>query len=101
VADLFGQVDVLLAPTTPCPTPRIGQDRIVLDGVAVLTRPNLGVYTHPRSFIGLPVLSVPVTRPGALPLGVQVVGAPFREAHVLRVGALLEAKGVVAAAVSA
>jgi hypothetical protein len=29
------------------------------------------------------------------------VGAPFREAHVLRVGALLEAKGVVAAAVSA
>jgi AtzE family amidohydrolase len=101
VADLFGKVDVLLAPTTPCPAPLIGQDRIVLDGVEVLTRPNLGVYTQPLSFIGLPVLSVPVTRPGALPLGVQLVGAPFREAHVLRVGALLEAKGVVAAAVSA
>ena len=101
VADLFGNVDVLLAPTTPCPAPRIGQDRIVLDGVEVLTRPNLGVYTQPLSFIGLPVLSVPVVRPGALPLGVQIVGAPFREAHVLRVGALLEAKGVVVAAVSA
>lgn len=101
VAELFGEVDVLLAPTTPCPAPRIGQDRIVLDGVEVLTRPNLGVYTQPLSFIGLPVLSAPVTRPGALPLGVQIVGAPFREAHVLRVGALLEAKGVVAAAVSA
>jgi Asp-tRNA(Asn)/Glu-tRNA(Gln) amidotransferase A subunit family amidase len=36
-----------------------------------------------------------------MPLGVQIVGAPFREAHVLRVGALLEAKGVVVAAVSA
>jgi len=101
VAELFGEVDVLLAPTTPCPAPRIGQDRIVLDGVEVLTRPNLGVYTQPLSFIGLPVLSAPVTRPGALPLGVQIVGAPYREAHVLRVGALLEAKGVVAAVVSA
>jgi aspartyl-tRNA(Asn)/glutamyl-tRNA(Gln) amidotransferase subunit A len=101
VADLFGEVDVLLAPTTPCPAPRIGQDRIILDGVEVLTRPNLGVYTQPLSFIGLPVLSIPVVGPGALPLGVQVVGAPFREVDVLRVGALLEAKGVAAAAVSA
>ena len=101
VAELFGEVDVLLAPTTPCPAPRIGQDRIVLDGVEVMVRPNLGVYTQPLSFIGLPVLSVPVVRPGAMPLGVQIVGAPFREAHVLRVGALLEAKGVAAAAVSA
>jgi Asp-tRNA(Asn)/Glu-tRNA(Gln) amidotransferase A subunit family amidase len=101
VAALFNSVDVLLAPTTPCAAPRIGQDRIVLDGVEVLTRPNLGVYTQPLSFIGLPVLSVPVTRRGALPLGVQLVGAPFREADILRVGALLEAKGVVAAALSA
>jgi AtzE family amidohydrolase len=101
VAELFGEVDVLLAPTTPCPAPRIGQDRVVLDGVEVMVRPNLGVYTQPLSFIGLPVLSVPVARTGGMPLGVQLVGAPFREAHVLRVGALLEAKGVVAAAVTA
>jgi len=101
VAELFGEVDVLLAPTTPCPAPRIGQERILLDGVEVMVRPNLGVYTQPLSFIGLPVLSVPVTAPGAMPLGVQLIAAPFREAHVLRVGALLEAKGVVAAAVTA
>jgi len=100
VAEIFREVDVLLAPTTPCPAPRIGQERIVLDGVEVLTRPNLGVYTQPISFIGLPVLSVPI-RTGALPLGVQIIGAPFRETHVLRVGALLESKGVVAAAVAA
>lgn len=100
VAELFREIDVLLAPTTPCVAPRIGQERMTLDGVEVLTRPNLGLYTQPLSFIGLPVLSVPVTRPGALPLGVQIIGAAFREAHVLRVGALLEAKGVVAAAVS-
>jgi AtzE family amidohydrolase len=100
VAELFREVDVLLAPTTPCPAPRIGQEKMVLGGVEVLTRPNLGVYTQPLSFIGLPVLSVPVGRVGSLPLGVQIIGSPFREAHVLRVGALLEAKGVAAAAVT-
>ncbi|HEY7654102.1 MAG TPA: AtzE family amidohydrolase [Methylomirabilota bacterium] len=100
VAELFREVDVLLAPTTPCPAPRIGQEKMVLDGVEVLTRPNLGVYTQPLSFIGLPVLSVPVGRVGALPLGVQIIGSPFREAHVLRVGALLEAKGVAVAAIT-
>jgi AtzE family amidohydrolase len=101
VAELFREVDVLLAPTTPCPAPRIGQERIILDGVEVMIRPNLGVYTQPLSFICLPVLSVPVVAPGAMPLGVQLIGAPFREAHVLRVGALLEAKGVVGTAVTA
>jgi len=100
VAEIFREVDILLAPTTPCPAPRIGQDRIVLDGVEVLTRPNLGVYTQPISFVGLPVLSVPI-RTGTLPLGVQIIGAPFREAHVLRLGARLESKGVVAAVVAA
>jgi len=101
VGEIFRDVDVLLAPTTPCPAPLIGQDRIVLDGVEVLTRPNLGLYTQPLSFIGLPVLTVPVAGSGAMPLGVQIVAAPFREAHALRVGALLEGKGVAAAVISA
>ncbi len=101
VTRIFREVDVLLAPTTPCAAPLIGQERMTMDGVEVLTRPNLGVYTQPISFIGLPVLSVPVTMPGTMPLGVQIIAAPFREAHALRVGALLEAKGVAAAVVSA
>jgi AtzE family amidohydrolase len=100
VAALFREVDVVLAPTTPCPAPRIGQERMVLDGVEVMTRPNLGIFTQPLSFIGLPVLSVPVTGRGLLPLGVQVIAAPFQEAHVLRVGALLEARGVAVPAIA-
>ncbi len=101
VTRIFREVDVLLAPTTPCAAPLIGQERMTMDGVEVLTRPNLGVYTQPISFIGLPVLSVPVTMPGTMPLGVQIITAPFREAHALRVGALLEVKGVAAAVVTA
>jgi Asp-tRNA(Asn)/Glu-tRNA(Gln) amidotransferase A subunit family amidase len=65
-----------------------------------MTRPNLGIFTQPLSFIGLPVLSVPVTGRGLLPLGVQVIAAPFQEAQVLRVGALLEARGVAVPAIA-
>jgi Asp-tRNA(Asn)/Glu-tRNA(Gln) amidotransferase A subunit family amidase len=42
------------------------------------------------------VLAAPVTT-GVLPLGVQLVAAPFREAALFRVAARLEAEGVVAA----
>src|SRR4029077_987659 len=99
VAAVLREVDVLLAPTTPCPAPRIGQERMTLDGVEVLPRTNLGVFTQPLSVIVLPILSVPVPTAGALPLGVQIIAAPFREDQVLRVGALLEAKGAAAAAI--
>ena len=84
VRALFERVDVVLAPTTPYPAPRIGQDRIQVDGAEVLARPTLGLYTQPLSFIGLPVISVPLARTSGLPLGVQLVGAPFQESALLR-----------------
>ena len=100
VREIFERVDVLLAPTTPYPAPRIGQDRILVGGVEVLARGTLGLYTQPLSFIGLPVISVPVHRAGRLPLGVQLVGAPFRESTLLRVAAFLEERGVIAAPIA-
>jgi Asp-tRNA(Asn)/Glu-tRNA(Gln) amidotransferase A subunit family amidase len=94
VRELFRNVDVILAPATPCSAIRIGQPTIVLDGKEVPSRPNMGIFTQPLSFIGLPVISVPVFEPGSLPLGVQVIGAPYREASVLRVARQLEQMGV-------
>lgn len=99
VRELFSKVDVILAPTTPFPAIRIGQPTIVIDGKEVLSRPNLGLFTQPLSFIGLPVISVPVFDSGSLPVGVQVIGAPYREASVLRVARQLEQMGVTAAPV--
>ncbi len=58
--DLFEEVDVILAPTTPCRAPRGGQTTFLLDGVEFPLRPNIGLYTQPISFIGLPVVAVPV-----------------------------------------
>lgn len=99
VREVFQNVDVILAPTTPIPAPLIGQQTMILDGEEILVRPHLGLFTQPLSFIGLPVLSVPIQRPDALPLGVQLIAAPYNEALLLRVAAVLEAKGVIAAPV--
>ena len=97
VLALFDDVDVILAPTTPYRPPRIGQATMVLDGVEVLTRPNIGLFTQPISFIGLPVVSVPVRPDAGLPLGVQVIAAPWREDLALRVAGALERAGVASA----
>jgi aspartyl-tRNA(Asn)/glutamyl-tRNA(Gln) amidotransferase subunit A len=97
-AEIFRGVDILLAPATPCRAPLIGQKTFVLDGREMPIRPNLGLFTQPISFIGLPVCVVPVwTEREALPIGVQIIGPPWREDRVLRVARALERDGVVSA----
>ncbi|MDR4306026.1 AtzE family amidohydrolase [Chelatococcus sambhunathii] len=93
-AHVFDEVDVLLAPATPCRAPRLGQTTFTLDGVTLPVRPNLGVFTQPISFIGLPVACAPVFLDDGLPLGVQIIAAPWREADALRVARALETAGV-------
>lgn len=95
VLDLFGSVDIVLAPSTPCRAPKLGQTTMVMDGATLPLRPNIGVFTQPISFIGLPVCAVPVWLDGGLPLGVQVIAAPWREDLALRVARVLEQAGVV------
>ena len=95
--DLFREVDVILAPATPYVAPRLGQQTIEVDGEVLPVRPMLGVYTQPISFIGLPVLAVPVPLPGGLPIGVQLIAAPGREDVLFRVAAALERSGAVRA----
>ncbi|MFH6783897.1 MULTISPECIES: AtzE family amidohydrolase [Methylobacterium] len=100
VLALFEEVDVVLAPCTPCRALRIGQATMEIDGVTVPARPNIGVFTQPISFVGLPVVAVPVRVGDGLPLAVQVIAAPWREDLALRVAGTLEAAGVGAAPVA-
>ncbi|HKI97801.1 MAG TPA: AtzE family amidohydrolase [bacterium] len=100
VRDALRDVDVLVAPTTPCAAPLIGESPITVAGESLVPRHHLGRFTQPLSFIGLPVLSVPVQQPDGLPLGVQLIAAPHRDALVLRVGAWLQAQGVCQAPVA-
>ncbi|MBR1091822.1 AtzE family amidohydrolase [Bradyrhizobium manausense] len=96
LADIFKSVDVLLAPATPCTAPKLGQVNFNLDGVELPVRANIGIHTQPISFIGLPVVAVPVPLE-PLPIGVQIICAPWREDIALRVAYALEKMGVVAA----
>lgn len=93
VLDVFRDIDILLMPATPCGATLIGQETIEIDGATVPARPFMGVYTQPLSFIGLPVVAVPLRRPGELPIGVQIVAAPWRESDALRVARALEQAG--------
>ena len=94
VKTVLEQFDVLLAPTTPCVAPFLDQDIMDIEGTSVLVRPHLGLYTQPLSFIGLPVLSVPVNSAGKLPIGVQIIAAPYQEAIILRVARYLEKQNI-------
>ncbi|MDW8212188.1 MAG: amidase [Roseiflexaceae bacterium] len=82
---LFEQFDLLLTPTTPITAPVIeGLDSV--EAARQLTR-----CTAPFNLAGLPALSLPCGVSAAgLPIGLQIVAAPWREARVLRAGRAFE-----------
>lgn len=82
----FAEVDALLTPTAPGDAFKLGEKQD--DPVAMYLN---DVLTVPASLAGVPALSVPggVSARG-LPLGLQVIGRPFDEETVIRVGAILE-----------
>ena len=94
VLRLFDEVDAILAPATPFVAPLIGQKTMMLQGQPVPLRPNIGIYTQPISFIGLPVVAVPVKTATGLPIGVQIITAPWREDLALRIAQALETNGI-------
>jgi aspartyl-tRNA(Asn)/glutamyl-tRNA(Gln) amidotransferase subunit A len=96
VLEIFKTVDVIIAPATPCVAPKLGQVTFELDGVELPVRANIGIHTQPISFIGLPVVAVPIPLQ-PMPIGVQIITAPWREDIALRVAHTLERMGVTAA----
>ena len=101
VMEVFRHHDLLIAPATPCAAPLLGQPTIEVDGQPVPTRANIGLLTQPLSFVGLPIVAVPIMGPIAgsaaeagLPIGVQLIGPPWREDLALQAAAHLERLGV-------
>lgn len=93
IVAIMANHDVLLAPATPCAAPLIADPRIMIDGALSPARADLGIHSQPISFTGLPSLSVPLRRPGRLPLGLQLIGRSGGEATLFRFAATLEYKG--------
>ncbi len=102
---LFDRFDLLLAAAAPVVAPPIGTETLIINGHSVPARASLGLLTQPISCIGLPVCSVPLW-PGdsdaalqchGMPMGVQLIGAPWREDLCLAAARALERAGVAGA----
>ena len=93
---LFEDWDVLLAPATPVSALTIGTEWLDLNGQRLPSRAAMGVLTQPISFAGCPVLVAPLWPAGTekMPLGVQIIAAPWREELAFRVAHVLENSGV-------
>jgi len=94
LAEVFAETDLLVAPATPFTAPAIGQQIGTINGEEVLLRPNIGIYTQPISFIGLPVVVVPAGVIDDMPIGVQLIAPPWREDIALAAALRLEREGL-------
>ena len=97
IRGMFERIDILVAPATPMVAPNIGQEEIEINGRRFPSRPHLGRFTQPISFVGLPVIVVPMRTTTGLPIGVQLIGAPYSESVLVRAARFLESKGKVKA----
>lgn len=97
VEQVFERYDVLVAPCVGEVAPTIADPFVTVGDERVPARAHLGRLTQPISFIGLPVIAAPLKRPGALPLGVQLIGWPGRAGALFAYARRLEADGVIGA----
>jgi aspartyl-tRNA(Asn)/glutamyl-tRNA(Gln) amidotransferase subunit A len=87
ITDVFSRTDVLVAPTIPEPAPALAEAKSGTTDDVVKRMGRFSRLTRPFNALGLPVLSVPCGFSAAgLPIGLQIVGRPFDEATVLRLG---------------
>ena len=90
-AKLWDRIDCLFTPTAPMGAPRIGAPTVQLGGESEDTRLASTRFVRAINVLGVPALSMPcgVTAEN-LPIGLQIIGKPFSEAGILRIGAALE-----------
>ena len=82
----FEKVDVIATPTSPTPAFKIGER--TADPLQMYLS---DVMTTPASHAGLPGISIPCGFvQNELPVGLQLLGAPFAEEKVLRVAYTFE-----------
>ena len=89
------QAPLLVTPVGACgPSTTADPDEVELDGRTVTLRAAIMPSTVLQNVCGLPSLTVPAgTDAEGLPVGIQLTGGPWSEAHLLAVGAALEAAG--------
>jgi Asp-tRNA(Asn)/Glu-tRNA(Gln) amidotransferase A subunit family amidase len=88
---VLSEVDVLVTPATGCTAPLIPEDALVTGESNLVVTERVMRFSPPANLTGLPALSVPVGADGAgLPVGLQLLGRPWDEALLLRLGSVVE-----------
>ncbi len=95
VENFAASFDILITPTMACLPPRVGAWRAGTDDnplMALFNSYPMAVFTSLFNVTGQPAISVPVHHDDAtgLPVGIQIVAAPWREDLLLRVSHTLE-----------
>ncbi len=87
----FERVELIVAPSTPTPAPRIGQQDVEIDGEKETVRSALVRMNRPTNFTGHPAISIPCgfTQDG-LPVGMQLIGPRWGEARLAAIAAAYE-----------
>lgn len=90
--DAFKSVDVFICPTLPFTATAMGETLVEIDhGVPEDMLSAIMQFTGVPSLTGLPALNVPCGFDGqGLPIGMQVIGRPFDESTLFRVGATFQ-----------
>ena len=90
-ATAFGKCDVLVAPVLSYPVPKLSDVDVSGGPNSMRILNEITRLMRPVNYLGLPALSVPggFTSNG-LPCGFQIIGRPFAEALLYRVGAAYE-----------
>jgi aspartyl-tRNA(Asn)/glutamyl-tRNA(Gln) amidotransferase subunit A len=92
--DAFRSVDAFICPTLPFTATPIGATTVVIeDGVEEDMLSAIMQFTGVPSLTGLPSLNVPCGFDSdGLPVGMQIIGRPFDEAMLFRIGAAFQAE---------
>lgn len=87
-ARILEEVDVIAAPAVPMAAVPSGQETVTWpDGTVESVSDAYVRLSSPANITGVPALSVPVGRDTAgMPIGMQLLGRPFAERTLLRVG---------------
>jgi len=87
VREVFDEVDVLVLPVIPEPAPALAAVKAGTADEIVARMGRFSRLTRPFNGLGLPALALPCgAAPDGRPLALQIVGRPFDEATVLRLG---------------
>ncbi|MGH7367815.1 MAG: amidase [Candidatus Rokuibacteriota bacterium] len=87
IGSAFSRIDVLVTPTIPEPAPALADAKAGASADVIARMGRFSRLTRPFNALGLPALSIPCgASPDGRPLGMQLVGRPFDEATLLRLG---------------